>query len=94
MQAKERMWLTQDRARLVKEGDPEAAVLYAVPGTVIPESAVERFGLKGGRLTKSRKPAEDKAKAKGEDKAAKPKGGLSVEPESKRRGGRPKAAAE
>jgi len=81
MEAKERMWLTQDRSRLVKEGHPEAAILYATPGTEIPASAVEMFGLKGGRLAKSRAGSQDKAAEPDEDKAAEPEGDKAAEPE-------------
>lgn len=94
--AKERMWLTAGRAKLVGEGDPEAATLYAAVGTIIPASAVKMFKVVDGYLSKASKAqakAEDKAKAADEDKGAKPKPGLSVVPQSKRRGGRPRAKA-
>ncbi len=48
--AQERMFLTADRRRLVGEGDPDAASLYAAPGHRIPADMVERHKLKGGRL--------------------------------------------
>lgn len=94
--AKERMWLTADHERLVADGDPEAATLYAGVGTVIPASAVEQFKVVDGylsRASKAQAKAEDKAQAAGEDKGANPKPGLSVVPQSKRRGGRPRAKA-
>ena len=94
--AKERMWLTADHERLVADGDPDAATLYAGVGTTIPASAVEQFKVVDGylsRASKAKAQAEDKAKAKGEDKGAKPKTGLSVVAETKRRGGRPRAKA-
>lgn len=46
MIATKRLWLTADGKRLVDEGDPDAASLYAAIGDEIPASAVERFGLK------------------------------------------------
>ena len=96
--AQERMWLTADHKHLVADGDPEAATLYAAVGHTIPESAAKEFKVTDGYLSKASKAeakAEDKAKAKAEteDKGAKPKPGLSVVPQSKRRGGRPRAKA-
>lgn len=94
--AKERMWLTADHHRLVADGDSDAATLYAAVGTVIPESAVKQFRIVGGYLSKeskAQKRAEDKAKAKDEDKGAKPKGGLTVTRSSTRAGKRPVAKA-
>ena len=76
--AQERLYLTADRNRVVREGDKAAAFLYAAPGDEIPDSAVQRFGLVGGRLPdgkgkpatedKERKPAGDKEKAPGDTK--------------------------
>lgn len=50
MLARERLYLTADRDRLVRTGDPKAAFLYASPGDEIPDSAAARFGLADGRL--------------------------------------------
>ncbi|MFZ5747895.1 MAG: hypothetical protein ACOY45_09605 [Pseudomonadota bacterium] len=50
MKAMERLYLTADRRALVRQGDPAAATLYAIPGDTIPESTAERFGLVAGRL--------------------------------------------
>lgn len=84
MIADRRLWLTADRSRVVEEGSPDAAILYATPGTVIPGEAVKRFKIKALK------------KAKVEDKAVKPdqdKGGLTIKPESKRMGAAPVAKA-
>lgn len=77
MQAKERLYLTADKKRLVAEGDKRAATLYAVPGDFIPDSAVALFGLVDGALKgssagggKEKAPAPNKEKAPGEDKSA------------------------
>jgi len=43
--ADRRLALTGDRARVVEDGDPEAAWLLAPPGTVIPSDEVTRLGL-------------------------------------------------
>lgn len=51
--AKERLYLTAGRDRLVREGHKEAAFLYAAKGDEIPDSAAARFGLKDGRLGKA-----------------------------------------
>ncbi len=67
--AQERMFLTADRSRVVPEGDPEAASLYAAPGHRIPAAAAEQFDLAGGKVPvklapkpadKRRKGASDK----------------------------------
>lgn len=50
MVATERLYLTADRKRLVREGDRRAATLYCTPGTQIPASAVALFGLVDGAL--------------------------------------------
>ncbi|MFQ5775857.1 MAG: hypothetical protein ACE5GS_15145 [Kiloniellaceae bacterium] len=80
MEATERLWLTADGTKLVREGDPRATTLYAVPGDEIPERAAAQFGLVDGRL-KRRAPAADKQRGRAEDKAVKPaadKGGLTI----------------
>ena len=83
MKANERLWLTADRKRLVPEGDPAAATLYAAPGHEVPDADAERFGLKDGRL-KRRKGTEDKAAKGTEDKSAGgDKGGLKIKPRKK-----------
>jgi predicted flap endonuclease-1-like 5' DNA nuclease len=82
MEAKERLLLTADKARLVRDGDPEGVLLYCTPGTFIPDSAVERFGLIDGRLpdgaadagTKEAPPRPDKEQTPGQDKEKKPDG--------------------
>jgi hypothetical protein len=76
MQAKEHLYFTAERDRLVGEGDPAAAFLYAAQGDEIPDSAAERFGLDDGRL-KRRKGGEDK-KRKPEGDKAEPKPGLTI----------------
>ena len=80
MQAKERLFLTADGTRLVAEGDPAGAVLYAAPGDEIPDSAVEKFGLVDGTIAdaapgggddgKRRHGGEDKSRKGGADKGA------------------------
>lgn len=50
MYAKERLYLTADQSKLVREGDGEGATLYAAPGDEIPDSAVARFGLVDGTI--------------------------------------------
>lgn len=45
VEAEERLWLTADRERIVAEGDPEAAFLYASPGKRIDRLEAVRYGL-------------------------------------------------
>lgn len=70
MIAAERLYLTADKARLVREGDKDGATLYAAPGDEIPASAVERFKLVDGTIA-------EKSKAGGGDKGG--KGGATKE---------------
>ncbi|MEZ5790501.1 MAG: hypothetical protein R3D34_06830 [Nitratireductor sp.] len=75
MQAKERLWLTADQARVVPEGHKDAATLYAAVGDEIPASAAERYGIVNGAVTKALKAGEggepgEKQAGKGEDKQA------------------------
>lgn len=73
--ATERLWLTADRERVVKDGDPQAAFLFATPGKKISAEDVERFGLKARKRApenKAMQPDEDKAVAAEEDAAAQP----------------------
>lgn len=78
MIAQERLYLTEKRDRVVREGDARSAFLYAVPGDEIPQSAVDRFGLVDGRLpdkSASKPKAASDAPAPGSKSAAKPKSG-------------------
>jgi hypothetical protein len=78
MKCKERLYLTADSKKLVPEGHKDAALLYAVPGDEIPETAVELFKLVDGGLkpkaaakggeNKESPPAGDKEAKPGEDK--------------------------
>lgn len=40
----ERLWLTAD-GKLVADGDPSAERLFSTPGTVVPFSVAEQYGL-------------------------------------------------
>lgn len=44
--AKRKVWRTADGKRLVEEGDPDAAVLFAGEGAQVPDSWLD--GVKGG----------------------------------------------
>jgi len=61
MTAQQRMYLSGSSDKLVPHGHKEAAILYATPGTEIPEEAAKRFGLHNGYLTKKDADAGDKA---------------------------------
>lgn len=43
--AHRRLYLTADKTRVVEEGSPDAAWLFAVPGTEIAGADVARYGL-------------------------------------------------
>lgn len=55
----ERLFLTADKEKVVKEGDPAAAFLFASPGEEIDAEEAKRYGL-----------TSRKAAAKPEDKKA------------------------
>lgn len=46
-EVKERLYYTRDKSRVVPEGDPEAAFLFATPGVAVPMEEAERVGLTG-----------------------------------------------
>lgn len=54
-----KLWLTEDRGRVVEEGDPAARFLLGNTGAQIRDDEAERLGLTG-----------KKAKAAADDKAA------------------------
>ena len=51
--ADRRLYLTRDESRVVEEGSPEAAFLFATPGTIVPAADADRLGLNlvDGRIT-------------------------------------------
>lgn len=55
----ERLYLTADD-KVVKEGDPKAAFLYATPGKEIPIAEAVKYGLT--RSVKQSEPPANKAK--------------------------------
>lgn len=75
MYAKQRLYLTADRSKLVAEGDKRAAFLYCTLGDEIPQSAADKFGLVDGALQGS-----EKAKPAGGNKEKKPGGGKDKKP--------------
>lgn len=71
--AKERLWLTADRDRLVAEGDRDAAFLYAGVGKRFPRADAERLGL----FEDAEVVADEEPEAQAEVEAA--EGGLTIE---------------
>jgi hypothetical protein len=90
MFAKERLYLTAKRDRIVLEGDKSAATLYAAPGDEIPQSAVDRFGLVDGTI-KGRKAAASDDKGGAKEKA--PGQGKEKQPDGDKGGGTKGAGA-
>jgi hypothetical protein len=43
--ADRRLWLTADRKRIVEDGDPRAAFLFAAPGEEISSAQVVKFKI-------------------------------------------------
>ena len=56
--ATERLYLTADKERVVKEGDPDAAFLFVTPGKEISAEDAKRYGIK-----EAAKPANKEAEA-------------------------------
>ena len=87
-----RLYLTQDKSRVVEQGDRDCAWLFATPGRDISRADAEAFGLEvlDGKIVlpgseptppetpKAREKTEDKSFAKGEDKSAKKTEGKST----------------
>ena len=70
--ADERLWLTEDKTEVVKDGNPKASTLYASVGTRIPEEAAIRFGLvKDGKEKEMKAKSGKKAAKRAPNKAAK-----------------------
>ena len=67
MKADRKLYLTADRTRVVEEGDPEAAFLFATPGKEISDADAEKYGLKPA---KPAAPAEEKEAAPADNKQA------------------------
>lgn len=55
MKITERLYLTADRKKIVKEGDPKAAFLLAAKGQELPDVIARQYGL-----LKKKKPAVNK----------------------------------
>ena len=67
-----KLWLTEDRKRVVEDGDPEMAHLFLPAGHQIPEEEARKFGLaQSVKTEKAAPPADDKAAAKPKDKSVK-----------------------
>lgn len=77
--ADRRLYLTADKARVVEDGDPSAAFLFATPGVVIPAAEATALGLEvvDGRVqhrsAKVAEPPKVEPDAKPDEKPAKAK---------------------
>lgn len=80
--ATQRLYLSADKKVLVPEGHERAATLYATPGTTIPASACERFGLIDGALPEKKAPAKKAPAGK-----SKPAPGNKEQPAPENKGG-------
>jgi hypothetical protein len=62
--ADRRLYLTADKTRIVEEGNPDGATLFATPGTPIAAEDVARYGLRlvdGQLIVATPEAAEDEA---------------------------------
>jgi hypothetical protein len=62
-----RLWLTDDKSKVVEDGDPDSAFLYGDKGTLKPEPEAEKLGATKPAPKQAKKPA-DKSATKEEDK--------------------------
>jgi len=67
--ADRRLWFTADKARVIEEGDADAAFLYLTPGKEVSEEEARAFGLvsdepkgKAAPANKARTAPENKGK--------------------------------
>ena len=60
MKLDRKLWLTEDRSRVVEDGDPEAAFLLGTAGKEIPDDEAERLGLTSRPAAKKAEATEDK----------------------------------
>lgn len=84
--ANQRLFLNEERNKVVREDDPEASYLLAAQGKPISQSLVDRLKISqhfNASEEKAQDKSEDKSEEKGEDKS---KGGLTVTKRSKRQG--------
>jgi len=84
--ANQRLFLNEDRSKVVKEDDPDARYLLAAQGRPISQSVVDRLKISqrfNAGAEKAQEKTEDKSEEKGEDKS---KGGLTVTKRSKLQG--------
>lgn len=49
---KERLWWTQDKKNIVKDGDPRAAFLLGAPGQTISDAIAKQYSIINGMLQK------------------------------------------
>lgn len=68
-----KLWLVEDKSKVVEDGDEDAAFLYGVEGTLVAQQEAEKLGALPDEKKKDKTKPEDKQADKPEDKqAAKP----------------------
>lgn len=81
MIAKENLYLTADKSKVVDGKSTEQAFLLAAKGSEIPKWAVEKFNLKPGAVSdEGRRTKEAEAADSDGEKASGPKSDKSVKP--------------
>ena len=68
-----RLYLNNDRTKVVEEGDPDSGSLLAAEGDELTDEQVKQYGIKLGKV-KAEEPAENKAETPDENKAEEPRG--------------------
>ncbi len=65
------LWLTAERDRVVEDGDPAAAFLYATAGKRVSAEEAERFGAMPAKSERKKAdPSEDKQASPAENKSS------------------------
>lgn len=72
--AKERLFLTADKERVVKEGDPDAAYVLVGEGGVVNEADAKKYGLSGGAKAADEPEGTKAVTEAPSNKAVEPKG--------------------
>lgn len=78
MKADKRLYLNADRSKVVEEGDPEAAYLFAAEGAEVPDAEAKKYGLMGEK-PKEPEPAVVHSSAADPEPAEKPKAAAKAE---------------
>ena len=81
MVLKERLWYTNDKEKVVKDGNDEAAFLFGAPNQTIPDALAKKFNIVDGLLMEEKKDAIKEIENK---KVKQPENKNGSQPENKK----------